>query len=383
MDYVHCYITNLQHTLDELPEEHIHQVIDILHAARLKGGQIFIMGNGGSASTASHFVADLSKNTRKAGLPDFRVIGLTDNMALLSAYANDEGYENVFVQQLANFVQAGDIVIGISASGSSPNVLKAVELANQIGALTIGFTGFNGGALGEMVDIHLHVPSSVIEQVEDIHLVLEHIICKALRENSALLSQKVASSTEAGLAVLKSETTSAYQEEPQLALDLLYTIGSELSGQIDSRDLLERTLQLCMENIGAASGSIMILDEQGVVVQFATAYAGQIQVPQNAQYLTDVLEQGLAGWVIAHRQAALVTSTRDDPRWLSRAWDHNNGSSRSAVSVPLMDHQRVVGVLTLSHSQAGRFKPEHLVLLGAIAVWLSSNGIKAPVAEHD
>lgn len=182
MDFIRNYITELQNTLEYLPETLIVEVIEILHAARLNQRQIFIMGNGGSASTASHFVCDLAKNTRKEGWPDYRVIGLSDNMAVFSAFANDEGYENVFAQQLASFVQSGDIVIAISTSGNSPNVIKAVELANQAGARTIGMSGFDGGRLGSLVEIHLHVLSNCIEHVEDIHLILEHLICKALRE---------------------------------------------------------------------------------------------------------------------------------------------------------------------------------------------------------
>jgi D-sedoheptulose 7-phosphate isomerase len=182
MAYARNYVTELQDTLERLPFEQIDQVIDVLLEARLSRRQVFILGNGGSASTASHFVADLGKNTRKEGWPAFRVIGLSDNMAIFSAYANDEGYENVFANQLASFVQPGDIVIGISASGNSANVLNAIRLANETGARTIGFTGFNGGELGQMVDLHVHVRSHIIEQVEDIHLMFEHIIVKTLKE---------------------------------------------------------------------------------------------------------------------------------------------------------------------------------------------------------
>lgn len=182
MTYVHRYIEDLKQTLTHLPEDRIEQVVQILHEARLNNKQVFIMGNGGSASTASHFVCDLGKNTRLKGLPNFRVMGLTDNMALFSALANDEGYENVFSQQLASFICPGDAVIGISASGNSANVLNAIQLANQMEATTIGFTGFDGGQLSSMVDIQLHVDSYTIEHVEDIHLMLEHLICKTLRE---------------------------------------------------------------------------------------------------------------------------------------------------------------------------------------------------------
>lgn len=182
MERVQSYITKLKETLDRLDRSAIDQTISLLHDARLNGRQVFIMGNGGSASTASHFVCDLAKNTRKAGVPHFRAIGLSDNIALLSAYANDEGYENVFSQQLDNLVRREDVVIGISTSGRSPNVLKAIELAGRKGAVTVGFTGFDAGELGSMVDIHVHVPSDCIEHVEDIHLMLEHLIVKALRE---------------------------------------------------------------------------------------------------------------------------------------------------------------------------------------------------------
>lgn len=375
MNWVRKYVTQLQQTLYYLPEDLIVEVIRSLHAARLEGRKIFIMGNGGSASTASHFVADLAKNTRKAGLPNYRVIGLTDNMALLSAYANDEGYENVFVQQLASFVQPGDLVIAISASGNSPNVIKATELANQVGARTVGFTGFNGGALGKLVDINLHVPSNIIEQVEDIHLMLEHLICKALREETDELTEMVHgpfSSAWEGSSLL-AEVKS--QERNPASLELLYTISQELSQQLEAQDLLKRTLQLCLEGIGAASGSILLLDDSGDVAQAAMAYAGQIETP-SAQQLADILKQGLAGWVIENRQAALVASTRDDPRWLRRSWDHNNGTSRSVVSVPLLDRNRVIGVMTLTHSKTGQFNQDHLVLLAAIAVFVSFTGVR-------
>jgi D-sedoheptulose 7-phosphate isomerase len=175
------YIRGLQATLETLPMDRIEQVISVLHQARLESRQVFIMGNGGSAATASHFVCDLAKNTREPGKPHFKVIGLTDNNSLLSALANDEGYENVFVQQLENFLNPGDIVIAISASGNSPNVLKAVEYANQVNAVTIGFTGYDGGKLGLMVNLNLHIKSGCIEYVEDIHLVLEHMIIKSLK----------------------------------------------------------------------------------------------------------------------------------------------------------------------------------------------------------
>lgn len=181
------YVRRLESTLEELHLETVEALIDVLHEARLNGRQVFIMGNGGSASTASHFVCDLAKNTRQPGWSHFRVIGLTDNMASFSAFANDDGYANVFAHQLDSLLRPNDIVIGISTSGNSPNVLNAIRLANERQAITVGFTGFDGGKLMDMVKLSVHVPSHIIEHVEDIHLILEHLICFNLREMSAQL----------------------------------------------------------------------------------------------------------------------------------------------------------------------------------------------------
>jgi D-sedoheptulose 7-phosphate isomerase len=176
------YISTLQGTLNILPVEQIESLAQTLQDARMDGKRVFVMGNGGSASTASHFVCDLGKNTRMDGWPDFKVIGLTDNMAIFSAYANDEGYDQAFARQLTSLIQDGDVVIGISASGNSPNVLNAIAAAKRHNALTIGFTGFNGGKLRQMVDINIHVDSNIIEHVEDIHLMLEHMIVLNLKQ---------------------------------------------------------------------------------------------------------------------------------------------------------------------------------------------------------
>lgn len=184
MEQIRSYIATLRETVDRLPIDRIAQVVEALQTARLNGRQVFIMGNGGSASTASHFVCDLAKNTRRPSLPHFRVIGLTDNMAIFSAYANDEGYENVFAAQLANLIEADDVVIAISASGNSANVIKAIEEARRHNANAIGFTGFDGGRLASLVDIHVHVDSHTIEHVEDIHLMIEHMIVKTLKDST-------------------------------------------------------------------------------------------------------------------------------------------------------------------------------------------------------
>lgn len=174
------YVTELKETLDHLPWDAIQDVVGILHCARLSDRQVFILGNGGSAATASHFACDLGKGTILPDRPRFRAIALTDNMPLFSAYANDYGYEHVFAEQLAGLVRSGDVVIGISGSGNSANVLHAIKLARSAQAVTIGFAGFDGGKLRDLADICIHVPSNCMEQVEDIHLMLGHLICTCL-----------------------------------------------------------------------------------------------------------------------------------------------------------------------------------------------------------
>ncbi|NLE75615.1 MAG: SIS domain-containing protein [Chloroflexi bacterium] len=182
-----AYLAHVQTLLECLPREPIAQAVRLLHEARLARRRIFIMGNGGSAATASHFVNDLNKLTIVPGQPRFRAMGLTDNVPLLTAWANDSGYENAFAEQLVNFVEPGDVVVAISGSGNSPNVLRAAETAHAAGAAVIGITGFDGGRLKAASDICILTSCHCMAQVEDVHMVLEHLMASTLREVAAQL----------------------------------------------------------------------------------------------------------------------------------------------------------------------------------------------------
>lgn len=162
----------------------IGKVTSILTNARDKGKKIFIMGNGGSASTASHFANDLAKLTIADGYPRFKVISLTDNVPVMLAWANDTAYENIFVEQLKNLMENEDIVIGISCSGNSMNVIKAVEYANSRNAITIGLSGFDGGKLLKTARENIHIPSFDMQKVEDMHLLVQHILTTLIREEA-------------------------------------------------------------------------------------------------------------------------------------------------------------------------------------------------------
>jgi len=183
MSFVEEYLKELKETLDELSPSQIERIKDILLGAYRENKKLFIMGNGESAATASHFACGLAKGTtgKNNSRKRFKVIALTDSVPILTAWANDTAYENIFLEQLKNLLDAGDVVIAISGSGNSSNIIKAVEYANTQKALTIGLTGFKGGKLKGMVQECLIVPSHSIEQIEDVHLIVEHILCSWLR----------------------------------------------------------------------------------------------------------------------------------------------------------------------------------------------------------
>ncbi len=178
---IKAYLDEVSTTLAKLPVETLERMVQVLKEARARRKHVFLFGNGGSAATASHLVCDFAKGAIVPGKPRLRAISLTDNLPLLSAWANDASYEDIFAQQLENQVEPGDVVIGISGSGRSLNVLNALRLAKSVGAVTIGLTGFDGGELKNLVDLCIVVPSNSMEQVEDVHLLLGHVITTCLK----------------------------------------------------------------------------------------------------------------------------------------------------------------------------------------------------------
>lgn len=154
---------------------------DLLLDAQARNRVVFFVGNGGSAATASHFACDLAKGTRGDGPPTFKVAALTDNVPLLTAWANDTAYERVFAEQLASLGRAGDLLVAISASGTSPNVVAAVDMARSLRLRTLALTGPGGGVIAPLADLAVRVPADRIEVVEDAHLAIAHSLCVAVR----------------------------------------------------------------------------------------------------------------------------------------------------------------------------------------------------------
>jgi D-sedoheptulose 7-phosphate isomerase len=156
--------------------EKIGQVIEALARARDEGRRIFVCGNGGSASTASHFVCDLVKGASYQRDKRFKIMALTDSLPTLTAYSNDVGYDCVFVEQLKNFAEPGDVVLAISGSGNSPNVLRALEYGNERGCFTIALSGRNGGKMGPLAKLHVCAAHPHMGRIEDAHMIAAHMI---------------------------------------------------------------------------------------------------------------------------------------------------------------------------------------------------------------
>ncbi len=182
MDPIDLYLTELEQVIHDLSRDEVRAVADALMDAWRAGRRIFILGNGGSAATASHMMNDINKFTRVDGQPRFRAIALTDNVPWMTAVGNDQSYADIFVEQLENLMEPGDTVIAISASGNSPNVVKAVEYAQANGARVIGLCGRPGGQLAQRADLKVIIPSDRIGQQEDGHMILDHVLSFALLE---------------------------------------------------------------------------------------------------------------------------------------------------------------------------------------------------------
>lgn len=179
------YFDYLGEIMSKMDTGQIAAMIEAMIQARERGAKIFFVGNGGSAATASHFANDIAIGTRSWDKP-FKALSLCDNVAVLSAVGNDDGYDQIFVQQLTILMEKNDLLVAISASGNSPNVIKAVEYANANGGITIGLTGFDGGELKKAASMNVHVPSSKGEYgpVEDMHMVLDHLVGAYLKQYS-------------------------------------------------------------------------------------------------------------------------------------------------------------------------------------------------------
>ena len=181
MNRAQHYIDLVKSTLDNLDQSAIREMAEAFYKTYENGGNIYTMGNGGSGASASHAAGDFLKGASYGLDKRFRMICLNDNIPALMAIANDIGYEDIFIEQLRNYLKPGDLVIGISGSGNSENVVRAMQLALDEGVTTVAMTGFNGGKISGMADISVHVPVDDMEVTEDVHMVIFNIIKKEMQ----------------------------------------------------------------------------------------------------------------------------------------------------------------------------------------------------------
>ena len=182
MPFASAYKSHLLRAINSVETELVDRAVSWFEDARDANRQVFVCGNGGSAATASHFVCDVLKGGVSAGGKRFRIIALNDNVAAVTAYANDVGYESVFVEQLRAFASRGDLFMALSGSGNSPNVIRAIEHANAVGCRTIALTGRGGGKLGPLAGLHIDVAEQHMGRIEDAHLMICHMIAYALMD---------------------------------------------------------------------------------------------------------------------------------------------------------------------------------------------------------
>ena len=181
--FIKAYLEENRRLLSIIDSALVAKVIDLVRDARGQGKRIYAIGNGGSASTASHFVNDLGKGASVGKDKRFKMVPLTDNVEWMTALSNDLSYDDVYVEQLKNHAEEGDVLFGISGSGNSENILRAVNYANTIGCHTVGFTGFGGGKLKDIAALSIVVDSDHMGRVEDMHLILQHIVCYWFMDN--------------------------------------------------------------------------------------------------------------------------------------------------------------------------------------------------------
>jgi D-sedoheptulose 7-phosphate isomerase len=176
MGFADQYRAELRGVIELIDTALVEEVIELFREARDDRRHVFVCGNGGSASTASHFACDIVKGASYQREKRFRIMALTDQLPTLTAYANDVGYDMVFSEQLKNFALPGDVVMAISGSGNSPNVIAAIECANSMGCATVALTGRDGGKLGPLAKINIQVPVRHMGRIEDAHMIVCHMI---------------------------------------------------------------------------------------------------------------------------------------------------------------------------------------------------------------
>jgi D-sedoheptulose 7-phosphate isomerase len=309
------YLRSLARLIDQVPPDAVAGVVACLADARKCGARVYVLGNGGSAATASHLVCDLTKATN----PPLRAHSLADNLPLFSAFANDTSYADAFAHQVSTYVERGDVVIAISASGNSPNVVEALQAASSIGAKTIALVGFGGGEARALADVEVHVPSHDYGLVEDVHSAIGHAVCQALRETEAhAVASALAGTIEQVFAAAPAPGTNGHA----VFVDRDGVINANRNGHVRSWEDFE-VLPGALDALALLAGS--------------------------GRRVFVVTNQSMVGRGLASRDALLQVHTR-----LAELVSENGGSIEAALTCP-----------HVPDDACGCRKPEPGMLLGA------------------
>ncbi|MCA1833944.1 MAG: SIS domain-containing protein [Actinomycetota bacterium] len=346
-NFILSYLSSVEGILKGIQSDKLEQIIDVIFAAYKRDQQIFLVGNGGGAATAMHFTCDLNKTAIVPGRRRMRAMSLSDNTSLVTAWANDTQYTNIFGEQLVNFARPGDLVIGFTASGMSVNILNAIALANEVGCTTIAFVGFDGGTVGAIAHHVLHIPSNSYQHIEDVHLLLCHVITNALQERAR---SDESLSTEA--------SSDAFEERSRRISYATQVLAAERSRSNRLRMVPEQIAR----TIGFETAILFEVEDGGL--RMASGYnardgASPIDMGED-YYETEAVREG---------RTIVVADVEDDPR--VPAGHPAYTSLQSYVLAPVMKDNRAVALLIggyTSEQKAVTPRDEQLLRLFAYSV---------------
>ncbi|HEX9773971.1 MAG TPA: SIS domain-containing protein [Actinomycetota bacterium] len=340
-NFIMQYLGTVENILKQVDADHLEEIIDVIYTAYREDRQIFLMGNGGGAATSMHFTCDLNKTAIVPGRRRVRAMSLTDNTSLVTAWANDTNYTNIFGEQLVNFARPGDLVIGFTASGMSVNIVNAIALANELGCDTIAFVGFDGGTVGAIAKNVLHIRSTSYQHIEDVHLLLCHVITNALQDRAR---QDV------------TLTTAGVSDEVQERVRRIYYVRQQLAAEPSIERRWRMIPDQVRRTIGFDRAMLYVVGDAGLHME--SAYnVGSIEGDLD-------LEADLVECEAARDRRAIAVTEPDGRTPSLPAYD----GLRSYAVAPIVRDDRAVGVLVGGYLNAERtVGPSDLQLLQIFA----------------
>lgn len=317
-NFIMRYLSTVESILREIDPERLEDIIDTIYRAYKEDRQIFLMGNGGGAATSMHFTCDLNKTAIVPGRRRMRAMSLSDNTSLVTAWANDTNYTNIFGEQLVNWARPGDLAIGFTASGMSVNIVNAIALANELGCETVAFVGFDGGTVGAIAKHVLHIQSTSYQHIEDVHLLLAHVITNALQDRAR-------ADTEL--------STAGMGDEVQERVRRIYYARQQLSAEPSPDRRLRMIPDQVRRTIGFDRALLFVAEDAHLrlAASYPTFEAGEIDIE------ADLFESE----AFRERKAQSVpTANGRSPQWLAAYKDLT-----SYAVAPIVRDDVAVGVL--------------------------------------